>query len=74
MNDNKMTVKSWDEIAQLDDRQAENLNGGGYGYQSLSVYIAGGVGAVQVNGGDGTQLNIAPTGKAPGYRFGYYRY
>ncbi len=74
MNDNQMTVKSWDEIAQIDESQAESLNGGGYSYQSLSVYIGGGAGAVQVNGGHGTQLNIAPTGKASSYRYGYYGY
>jgi hypothetical protein len=73
MKDHQMTVKSWDEIAQLDDCQAENLNGGGYGYQYINVNIAGGVGSLQVNGGDGTQLNILPIGKAP-KRYGYYGY
>jgi hypothetical protein len=74
MNDNQMTVKSWDEIAEIDDRQAENLNGGGYSYQYVGVNIAGGVGSLQVNGGNGTQLNILPTGKAPSYSYGYYGY
>ena len=57
MTNNQMTVKLW---AEIDDNQAENLNGG-----YLNIYIAGGVGAVQQNAGDGTQLNLVPIGKGP---------
>ena len=70
-----MTVKLWNE---LDESQSENLNGGGYGYGygytyvSPSISIAGGVGSIQQNGGDGYQLNIYPVGKAPQYRPYYY--
>ncbi len=69
MNNNQMTVKLW---AELDDNQSEDLNGG-YAYQPIS--IAGGVGALQVNGNGGTQINLVPIGKAPVYLpyfFGYY--
>jgi CubicO group peptidase (beta-lactamase class C family) len=75
MNDNKMTVKLWDEITES---QSENLNGGsgygyGYSYNPTSINFNGGVGAVQINGGDGTQVNFDPTGKGPVNRYGYGR-
>ena len=75
MNNELMTVKLWNE---LDESQSENLNGGGYGYGygytyvSPSIYISGGVGSIQQNGGNGTQINVEPVGKAPNYP--YYRY
>ncbi len=74
MNDNKLTVKSWDEITEIDESQSQNLNGGGYSSQYIGVSISGGVGSLQVNGGNGTQINLLPKGKAPSYRYGYYRY
>jgi hypothetical protein len=69
MNNAQMTVKLW---AELDENQAENLNGGYY-YPSLNVNIAGGVGAFQQNAGDGVQLNVLPIGKAP-KKYPYYYY
>jgi hypothetical protein len=75
MNDNKMTAKLWDEITES---QSENLNGGygygyGYSYNPTSINFNGGVGAVQINSGDGTQVNFDPTGKGPVNRYGYGR-
>ncbi len=70
MNNDLMTVELW---AELDDNQAENLNGGyGYGYPTLNISIGGGVGALQQNAGDGVQLNVLPIGKAPKYPYYYY--
>lgn len=64
-----MTVNLlWDE---LDDDQAENLNGGFYD-RYLNINIAGGVGALQQNAGDGYQSNYYPVGKAPKYPYRYY--
>jgi CubicO group peptidase (beta-lactamase class C family) len=80
MNNNTMTVKLWNEITEV---QSENLNGGsgygygyGYSYNPTSINFNGGVGAVQINGGDGAQVNISPTGKGPvnRYSYGYGRY
>jgi hypothetical protein len=68
MNNNTTTVKLWNEITEI---QSEHLNGG-HGYSYISLNIGGGVGSVQVNGGDGSQINILPSGKAPSY--GYYGY
>jgi hypothetical protein len=77
MNNNTMTVKLWDEITES---QSENLNGGGgygygygYSYNPTSFNFNGGVGSVQINGGDGAQVNIAPTGQGPVNRYGYGR-
>jgi hypothetical protein len=73
MNNELMTVKLWDEI---DEIQAENLNGGyygGYEYKSLNISIAGGVGSLQQNAGDGYQLNVYPVGKGSKFPpFFYY--
>ncbi len=71
MNNELMTVNLWNE---LDETQSENLNGGYYGYTYQSIYIAGGVGSIQVNGGDGTQINLGSVGKGPKYTYGYYPY
>lgn len=54
MNNNTMTVKLWDEITEV---QAETLNGGS-GY--APTFNFGNVGNVQINAGDGVQLNLAP--------------
>jgi hypothetical protein len=62
MKDNKMTIKLWTEIVEIDDSQAENLNGGS-GY--FNLYIGGGIGSVQQNGNDGVQINVMPKGYAP---------
>jgi hypothetical protein len=75
MNDNTMTVKLWNEITEV---QSENLNGGsgygyGYSYNPTSINFNGGVGAVQINGGDGAQVNISPIGKGSVNRYGYGR-
>lgn len=70
MNNNAMTVKLWDEITEV---QSETLNGGSGGYNPISINIGGGVGSVQVNGGDGSQFNILPTGKGPNRGYGFYR-
>jgi hypothetical protein len=70
VNNELMTANLWNE---LDESQSENLNGGYYyGYTSQYISIGGGVGSLQVNGGDGSQLNIYPVGKAPNYRPYYY--
>jgi hypothetical protein len=72
MNDELMTVNLlWDE---LDDYRAENLNGGynGSGSTYLNVSIAGGVGSLQQNAGDGYQNNYYPVGNAPYYPYRYY--
>jgi hypothetical protein len=77
MSNELMTVKLWDE---LDESHSESLNGGygygygygGYNYTSSSIYISGGVGSLQQNGGDGTQINVNSVGKAPQYRPYYY--
>ena len=68
MNNELMTVQLWNE---LNDNQAENLNGGYY-YPYLNISIGGGVGAIQQNAGDGVQLNVLPVGKAPKYPYYYY--
>jgi hypothetical protein len=69
VNNELMTANLWNE---LDESQSENLNGGYYGYTSQYISIAGGVGSLQVNGGDGYQFNVYPVGKAPQYRPYYY--
>jgi hypothetical protein len=69
MNNDLMTVNLWSE---LDDSQAENLNGGYYA-PYLNISIGGGVGAIQQNAGDGVQLNVYPVGKGPKY-YPYYYY
>ncbi|WP_310488422.1 hypothetical protein [Chamaesiphon sp. VAR_69_metabat_338] len=65
MNNELVTAKLWNE---LDESQTENLNGGGgygYGYSpNLNISIAGGVGSLQQNAGDGYQFNVYPVGKA----------
>jgi hypothetical protein len=53
-----MTKMMWKEI---DDTQAESLNGGKNKWQDLYL---GSVGALQINGGDGTQNNY--------YNFNFY--
>jgi hypothetical protein len=78
VNNELMTVKLWNE---LDESQSADLNGGygygygygGYNYTSLNVSIGGGVGSLQQNAGDGTQININPVGKAAKY-YPYYYY
>ncbi len=72
MNDRKMTVELWAQIAEVDADRAENLNGGGYRYQSVYLGISGGIGALQINGVDGSQLNLYPKGKSLRY-YSYYR-
>jgi hypothetical protein len=51
MNNNEMTVKMWDEITEI---QAESLNGGS-GSSKFGFY--GPVGTIQINEGDGVQIN-----------------
>jgi hypothetical protein len=51
MNNNTMTVKMWNEITEI---QAETLNGGS-GAGKYNFY--GPVGPVQINEGDGVQIN-----------------
>jgi hypothetical protein len=73
MNDNKMTVKLWAQIVEVDADRAENLNGGsGHGCRSVYVGVSGGMGPLQINGVDGTQLKIQPKGKGLRY-YSYYR-
>jgi hypothetical protein len=69
----KTTVKLWAEVTEISESQSENLNGG-YDYTSLYIGISGGVGAIQVNSGNGAQINLQPKGNAPQYRYGYYGY
>ena len=54
MNNNAMTVKFWDEITEI---QAETLNGGSGGGK---YNFNGPVGNLQINEGDGVQVNTAP--------------
>lgn len=69
MNNELMTVNLlW---AELDDDLAENLNGG-FNDRYLNVSIAGGVGSLQQNAGDGYQNNYYPVGNAPYYPYRYY--
>jgi hypothetical protein len=51
MNNNTMTVKMWDEITEI---QAETLNGGSGGGK---FNFNGPVGIIQINEGDGVQVN-----------------
>ena len=55
MNNNAMTVKLWDEITEV---QAETLNGGSGG--SGKYNFNGPVGNLQINEGDGVQVNTSP--------------
>jgi hypothetical protein len=74
MNNNQMTATAlWNEITEV---QSENLNGGsGHGgYNPINVNIGGGVGSVQINGGDGSQVNLLPTGEAARYNYRPYRW
>ena len=50
MNATQMTVKLWDEMTEV---QSETLNGGSGG----SKYSIGTVGNLQINEGDGVQIN-----------------
>ena len=53
MNATQMTVKLWDEITEI---QAETLNGGSGGGESEFTFF-GPVGNLQINRGDGVQIN-----------------
>jgi hypothetical protein len=66
MNNELVTVKLWNELNEV---QAENLNGGGYS-PNLNISINGGVGSLQQNAGDGYQFNVYPVGKAN--KYGWY--
>ena len=55
MNNNAMTVKLWDEVTEI---QAETLNGGSGGGGKYN--FNGPVGNLQINEGDGVQVNTAP--------------
>jgi hypothetical protein len=52
MTNNAMTVKMWDEITEI---QAESLNGGSGGGGKYN--FNGPVGNLQINEGDGVQIN-----------------
>ena len=69
---NNISVKFWNDLTET---QSENINGG-YSYRPISVIIGGGVGALQINAGDGGQVNFAPTGYGPAYvsYYGYYHH
>ena len=54
MNNNAMTVKLWNEITEI---QAETLNGGSGGGK---YNFLGPVGNIQINEGDGVQINPGP--------------
>jgi hypothetical protein len=72
MNNNTMTVKMWDEITEI---QAETLNGGtggGNGSGGGKFNFNGPVGNVQINEGDGVQINPAPIYQQT-YKYGYGR-
>ena len=51
MNATQMTVKLWNEITEV---QSETLNGGS---GSSKYYFEGSVGNIQINEGDGVQVN-----------------
>jgi hypothetical protein len=66
MNNNAMTVKLWDEITEV---QAENLNGGS-GYAPSFVF-GGPIGFVQINAGDGVQVNTGAINQSATNKFGF---
>ena len=54
MNNNEMTVKLWNEITEV---QSEALNGGSGGGSESQFTFLGPVGNLQINRGDGVQIN-----------------
>lgn len=51
----KTTVNWWHQASELNDHQSENLNGGS---GLASIFISGGLGALQINSANGAQINV----------------
>ena len=66
----KMTINWWHQVPEINDHQAEHLNGGS-SYASFDVGISGGIGAVQINSSNGAQINLNSKHSTVRYR-GYH--
>lgn len=51
----KTTVNWWHHAPEIDEQRSEELNGGS-GF--ASIFVSGGLGALQINSSDGAQINL----------------